>query len=101
MPDLSPDAVEWLLAEHDDSDAATVGIFSTCRAPEPFPMVLSPGAGASLSAFIETGGTSLRDALDFIHARKVLIPRGMERFWMNVNTEEDFRSCMIDGTAVT
>lgn len=86
MPGLTSEAIAWLLTQHTDFNAATVGLLPGRGSLEPFPAVYGPSALMPVRSFIRAGGASLRGALAAMNARAIPVPPRLIRCWQNINT---------------
>jgi molybdopterin-guanine dinucleotide biosynthesis protein A len=91
MACMTPEAIQWLVSQHDGSAEATVAILPGCEHMEPFPVVLRPGALAPLWSFVRSGGRSLHHALSVLRSRIVRVPDRLVSCWRNINTPVDWR----------
>lgn len=90
MPALTPAALNWLIANHCDEAAASVGIRSGNSDPEPLPAVFGSNSTYALDRYIETGKTSLKGFLELLPAREFIIPPSLDGCWINCNTPDDW-----------
>ncbi|HUN81923.1 MAG TPA: molybdenum cofactor guanylyltransferase [Phycisphaerae bacterium] len=91
MPAVSPAAIEWLIAQHESTKAATLAILPNRDTAEPLLAIYTPLALPCLEQQSRKSWT-LHLATATLDANVVKVPSALAPAWCNVNTTDEWNS---------